>query len=104
MGDDARLNRIEDKLDSEIQASATFRGELRQYMKGQTEYTDAVNAKASSIAAAVQAHKDDPDAHGAGVKRQIDVKVLGWAGVGATLLASFGGVIGAWAHKLWNHQ
>jgi hypothetical protein len=108
MEDPGRLTRIEDKLDREIEVAATFRGRLEQYMKGQSEYIDAVGDKVRKIEAALQAHKDDNRAHGLGdqkdAKTAFDSKVMGWAGVGAAALATFGGVIGAWAHKLWSHQ
>lgn len=113
MGDEPRLDRIEKKLDDEILASAEFRGELRQYMVSRDGYTKAVSAQVTSIGAMcdtkttavdkdLQDHKADSNAHGAGIKRDIDGKIIGWATLGVTLLASFGGVIGAAMHKFWS--
>lgn len=109
-----RLSRIEDKLDAEIQASATFRGRLEQYIKGQTEYTDAVSAKATAVAAecdrktadvrrSLDDHKVDAGAHGAGIRRDMDKRLMSWAAVAATALAAFGGVIEHGVEKLFRH-
>ena len=101
MAPEDRLNRIEEKLDKEITASAEFRGELRAYMAGAKEYTAAVSAKAGKAQDGLDAHEKDPNAHGAGVKREIDGKVLGWAGVAVGILTVFGGAVGAGIHKLF---
>lgn len=103
MSDEARLNRIEGKLDSVVKESSELRGEIRQFMSNSQSYTAAVSMKAEGVRTMLDNHEKDPDAHGAGVKREIDGKVIGWATVGATILASFGGVIGAAMHKLWSH-
>lgn len=101
---DERLDRIEEKLDNEILASATFRGELRQFMVNSDSFVKAVSAKTSAVDRDLQDHKSDNDAHGAGVKREFDGKLIGWATVGATLIASFGGVIGGAIHKFWSSK
>lgn len=115
---DRRLDRIEDKLDKEINASAAFRGELREFVKHSTSRSEAVNTKANEIGRAcdvktaavaqdLQAHKDDKGAHGVGeekiAKKEFDTKIMGWASVGAAALAAFGGIIGAAMHRLWSH-
>lgn len=100
MPDEKRIERIEDALNAEVKESATFRGELRQFMSNTDSFIKAVSAKAGDAQAAIQAHEKDPDAHGAGVKREIDGRFVGWATLGVTVLASFGGVIGALAHKI----
>ena len=74
-----------------------FRGEVRGFMKA---LPDTVKAAAF---AAVASHDADPNAHGAGVKRDFDRRAMGWVTVGATLLAGFAGAIGAGVHKLWSH-
>lgn len=99
MADD-RVGRIESKLDKEVEASATFRGELRQFMASSDSYLRAVSIKAGETRVALDDHEKDPDAHGAGVRREIDGKIATWATIGATFMASCGGVIGWLAHKL----
>jgi hypothetical protein len=111
--DEERLNRLEDKLDGVVRESSELRGEIREFMKNASSYTAAVSAKATQVGwdcdkktenvrTALDAHKTDADAHGAGVQRALDGKMLGWAGVGAGILAAFGGVIGGVVHKLWS--
>lgn len=104
MSDEKRLDRIEEKLDGEIQASATFRGELRQFMVSSSQYTSSVSAKADAIRESLEEHKTDKDSHGAGVKRELDGRAMGWVTVAATLIAGFAGAIGAAVHKaMGNH-
>lgn len=98
MPDEQRLNRIEDALTGEIKESATFRGELRQFMSNSDSFIKAVNAKADRINAAIVEHKDDQNAHGAGLKREFDGKIVAWA----TVISGFSGFIGAIAHKFFN--
>lgn len=97
MPDEARLERIENNLNAEVKESATFRGELRQFMSALPISTDA------AVQRLIVVHNADKDAHGAGVARELDKKIVGWATVGATVLAGFAGVIGAAAHKFWSH-
>jgi len=104
MSDDNRLNRIEDKLDKMIETSALFQGEFRQFVSNSTSYVEAVSKKTDDIRVSLEAHKVDKDAHGAGVKRDIDTKLIGWAGVGATVMAGLAGFIGAEFHKLWSSK
>lgn len=102
--EESRLNRIENKLDDVVRESSELRGEIRQFMTNSDSFVKAVSAKADKIDAAcrgvMDAHKADPDAHGAGIKREIDGKLVGWATLGVTVLASFGGIVGAIAHKV----
>ncbi len=82
---------------AEVKENATFRGEVRQFI------VSAPASMKSAAAEAIAAHNADKDAHGAGVKREIDKKVVGWAGVAATALTVFAGAIGAAVHKAWSH-
>ncbi len=111
MSDEKRLDRIEEKLDSVVKESSELRGEIRQFMTNSASYTAAVSSKATQVGwdcdkkteavrASLEAHEKSPDAHGAGVKREIDGKIVGWATVAATALASCGGVIGWLVHKV----
>ena len=85
-----------DEFINELKENATFRGEMREFMRNVPEATRAAAHEA------ITAHNEDANAHGAGVKREISGKVIGWAGVVVALLAGFGGAIGAEVHKLWN--
>ena len=104
MSDEKRIERIEDALNAEVKESASFRGELRQFMSNTDSFIKAVSTKAGDAQAAVQAHEKDPNAHGAGIKRELDGKMVGWATFAVTALASFGGVIGALAHKVFSGE
>ncbi len=95
MADEKRIVRIETKLDREIKESATFRGEHRQFMAA------LPTTIASAVHSAVEAHNSDMNAHGAGVKRDLDKKVVGWVTAGAAVLGIFSGAIGAGLHKFW---
>lgn len=99
MPDEQRLNRIEDALTGEIKESATFRGELRQFMSNSDSFIKAVNSKADRISSAIVEHKEDPNAHGAGVKRELDGKIVAWV----TAISGFAGIIGAVIHKALNN-
>lgn len=96
MPEEVRLDRIEKKLDDEIVASATFRGELRQFMVNSDSYSKAISTKADMIRGSLEAHEKDPNAHGAGIKREWDGKLVGWL----TALGGFSGVIGFLLHKM----
>lgn len=98
--DEKRLDRIEGKFDIEAKENATFRGELRQFMSNTSDHIEAVSKKAGDAKAAVEAHEKDINAHGAGVKREVDGKMVAWVTAGAAVLSCFGGVIGALAHKI----
>ena len=98
MDDEKRLD--EDALNTEIKESATFRGELRQFMSSTGGYIKGVSDKSDKLELKIEKHEVDPNAHGAGVKRDLDGKVMGYAAIGATILSCFGGVIGAFVHKM----
>lgn len=100
MADEQRLNRIEEKLDSVVKESSELRGEIRQFMSNSTSYIGAVSANTSKVKVSLDEHKEDMNAHGMGVKKEIDGKFLGWVAIGATVLSGFGGVIGGAVHKL----
>lgn len=99
MADEPRLDRIEEKLDSEILASATFRGELRQFMSNSDSYVKAVSAKAEVARKLLDDHKADLDAHGSGAKRQMTGGFL----TTLTAVGGFSGLIGAGFHWLMTH-
>lgn len=93
---DARLDRLEDGFSAETKDNAEFRGEVRQFMPSLKEYIQAVSVKVGVVSSSLQSHKDDPDAHGAGVKREINGKFVAWATVISGLL---GGAVEALVHK-----
>ena len=81
----------------EVKENATFRGEVRSFI------TNAPQAMRSAATEAVEGHNRDKDAHGAGVKREIDGKVVAYVTAGAALLSCFAGAIGAAVHSAWSH-
>lgn len=104
MPDEKRLDRIEEKLDGVVKESAELRGEIRQFTSNMKDYTDAVSVKAGKAMDALDVHEKDPDAHGAGVKREIDGKLVGWITAGAAVLGCFGGIVGSLVHKFMGRQ
>lgn len=107
MSDEARLNRIEEKLDSVVRESSELRGEIRQFMGNSASYTAAVSVKAASVGvecdrktevvrAALDAHRTDPEAHGEGVRQRMDGKF--WTMM--TAIGGFSGLIGAFFHHV----
>lgn len=99
MPDEGRLDRIEEKLDNEILASATFRGELRQFMSNSDSFVKAVSSKADWARRALDEHKIDLDAHGSGAKRQMTGGFL----TTLTAVGGFSGLIGAGFHWFMTH-
>lgn len=100
MPDEQRLNRIEDALNGEIKESATFRGELRQFMTNSDSFIKAVNSKVDRVNGSLVEHKDDINAHGAGVKKELDGKIVAWV----TAISGFAGIIGGVIHKVLSTQ
>ncbi len=80
---------IEGKLDSEIKESATFRGEVREYMKQTTGYIQAVSANQKATAAELKTHVGDTEtAHGAAVREKSSKAWVSWVALGMSALVA----------------
>ena len=96
-----RLDRIEGKMDDMLE----LRGELKMFMTNTSERANGLGLKIENVRQDSEFHRTDPNAHGAGVKREeqkeVDSKKLTWIMIAATVLGGFAGVITTEVHKIF---